>query len=126
MDVAGWDLNRPGLGTLEWSGHRRVAYRLEPGRCILLAYRIGSELIELSIELEANRNRWWMRCSTCNSRVRCLYLPPNERHFGCRACQSLTYRSCQTHDQRKSGRFTEFGSLIQSHVEGRQDDSCRS
>jgi hypothetical protein len=33
--------------------------------------------------------------ATCNRRVGCLYIPPNNSHFGCRHCYDLTYRSCQ-------------------------------
>ncbi len=32
----------------------------------------------------------------CGNRVRILYLPPEERRFGCRECHDLTYESTQT------------------------------
>jgi hypothetical protein len=45
--------------------------------------------------------RWWFTCplivdgNICNRRVGKLYLPPGAKHFGCRKCHDLTYRSCQ-------------------------------
>ena len=45
--------------------------------------------------------RWWFTCplaiagTACNRRAAKLHLPPGGRHFGCRACHDLTYRSCQ-------------------------------
>ena len=38
----------------------------------------------------------WLR-----KRVGRLYLTPGQRIFRCRRCYHLTYRSAQTHDQRK-------------------------
>jgi len=52
--------------------------------------------------------RYWFQCPVehgpkpCGRRVKRLYLPPNEEIFGCRRCHDLTYRSCQTHDNRKA------------------------
>jgi hypothetical protein len=45
--------------------------------------------------------RWWFLCpgppggGPCGWRVGKLYLPPDERHFGCRHCHALTYESCR-------------------------------
>ena len=45
--------------------------------------------------------RWWFRCpgppggAPCGRRAGKLYLPPDERHFGCRRCHALTYTSCR-------------------------------
>jgi hypothetical protein len=45
--------------------------------------------------------RWWFACpfvvggAACGRRVGRLYLPPGERHFGCRRCHALTYTSCR-------------------------------
>lgn len=50
--------------------------------------------------------RWWFICPRvvngrpCGRRVGKLYLPPEARHFGCRHCHKLTYRSAQEHDKR--------------------------
>jgi hypothetical protein len=50
--------------------------------------------------------RWWFVCPlvkdgiACKRLVRMLYLPLGARYFGCRACNNLTYRSCQEHDSR--------------------------
>ena len=45
--------------------------------------------------------RWWFTCPAvldgmrCGRRVGTLYLPPDAKHFGCRICHNLTYRSRQ-------------------------------
>jgi hypothetical protein len=45
--------------------------------------------------------RWWFICPlvvggrSCGRRVGKLYLPPDERYFGCRHCYKLTYTTCQ-------------------------------
>lgn len=46
--------------------------------------------------------RWWFRCPSAGVEEGCegtrcskLYLPPHGRHFLCRECHDLTYRSCQ-------------------------------
>jgi hypothetical protein len=50
--------------------------------------------------------RWWFIClliidgTTCNRRVKKLFLPPGAKYFGCRTCYSLIYESAQTHDAR--------------------------
>ena len=75
---------------------------------LILTYSIcwTSKKIELPIRLEARHPHfggtcWWGRCSLacgnkpCNRSVRKLYLPLYARHFGCRQCYGLTYRSVQ-------------------------------
>ncbi|HVS38779.1 MAG TPA: hypothetical protein VMS17_24700 [Gemmataceae bacterium] len=50
--------------------------------------------------------RWWFICplaanaQPCNRRVGKLYLPSQQRYFGCRRCYDLTYASVQQHDKR--------------------------
>jgi len=50
--------------------------------------------------------RWWFLCplhnagTTCNRRVKKLFLPPRGQYFGCRNCFDLTYESAQSHDPR--------------------------
>ena len=64
------------------------------------------EIIVLPIRLQTTRPhlggvRWWFTCPlivdgiACERRVAKLHLPPGSRHFGCRTCHDLTYRSCQ-------------------------------
>jgi len=66
----------------------------------------ATEDIVIPIRLQTTRPhlggvRWWFTCPlivdgvACERRVAKLYLPPNDRHFGCRICHDLTYRSCQ-------------------------------
>jgi hypothetical protein len=66
----------------------------------------AGELVDLQVALERTPRPsggacWWARCpfdvdgQPCNRRVGKLYLPPRARHFGCRACHDLTYRSSQ-------------------------------
>ena len=60
--------------------------------------------------------RHWFHCGValstdpCNARVRVLYLPPEEKIFGCRACYDLTYSSCRA-SHRYDGMFSEFARL---------------
>src|SRR5262245_13560312 len=65
-----------------------------------------AESASYSVCLETTRPRfgglrWWFLCPLivggrwCARRVGKLYLPPQARHFGCRHCHDLTYRSCQ-------------------------------
>jgi len=62
------------------------------------------ELFDYNVELEASPCnfggiRYWFVCpvlhdgAPCGERVAKLYLPPNRKHFGCRHCYNLTYRS---------------------------------
>jgi hypothetical protein len=93
-------------GTASWA---------EPGASIGLAVSRGQDgtlVLRLvfssdgrekrqEIPLERQRGRWFGRCPleveghTCARRVRCLYLPPGGREFGCRHCHELTYVACQ-------------------------------
>ena len=69
-----------------------------------------SENVFVSIPLQITPTqfrgwRWWFTCPlivdgvACNRRVGKVHLPPGARHFGCRKCHDLTYRSCQTAHQ---------------------------
>jgi hypothetical protein len=61
--------------------------------------------------------RYWFRRPVehdgkpCGRRVKKLYLPPDKEIFGCRYCHDLTYRSCQTHDNRKAALAREPDAL---------------
>ena len=52
--------------------------------------------------------RHWFLCTyksggtRCNRRVGVLYWHPEAHSWGCRRCLNLTYRSCQSHDNRIS------------------------
>ena len=66
-----------------------------------------SEKISIPVPLQTTHpyfggQRWWFTCplaiagTPCNRRVAKLHLPPGGRHFGCRDCHNLTYRSSLT------------------------------
>jgi len=62
-------------------------------------------LIGTSRAYHRGSRRWFLCPLTvngkwCGRRVRKLYLPPDEKYFGCRHCHQLTYRSVQEHDKR--------------------------
>jgi len=44
--------------------------------------------------------RYWFLCPDCKRRVGKLYKPMDSYWFACRYCYNLTYKSCQTHNQR--------------------------
>ena len=58
--------------------------------------------------------RWFFRCPMpdCGRRVGKLYLPPCEKHFGCRHCHDLTYQSCQ-----ESHRYDRLCGIIGSRLQ---------
>lgn len=67
--------------------------------------------------------RWWFLCPlvhqgmTCGRRVSILYLGRG-KHFGCRHCYNLTYRSCQEHDKRMDP-LIKNPSLLMSYLESK-------
>jgi len=62
--------------------------------------------------------RYWFKCPAvrhgvcCGRRVGRLYLPPDQRVFGCRLCHNLTYKSAQQHDKRKTALIRDSLALI--------------
>src|SRR5919112_1758092 len=54
---------------------------------------------------------------SCGNRVRMLYLPPEERHFGCRECHELTYESSQ-----QSHKYDSLYALFAGEREGETYD----
>jgi hypothetical protein len=93
-----WPLGHTSEVTFEvaWSnGNPTVTLRYQWSNC---------ERISICIPLEStptnfNGRRWWFRCPlnadgiNCNRRSKKLYLAPGSRHFACRLCHNLTYRS---------------------------------
>ncbi len=69
--------------------------------------------------------RWWFVCpltrdgKACGRRIGVLYLT-NSKHFGCRLCNNLTYRSCREHDKRMSPLIKDPG-LIMSYLESKNN-----
>jgi hypothetical protein len=92
-----------------WNQATRTAYHSSCGARELQqpAFRWRDKEDEnIPVRLEATPaqfggRRWWFICPLimrrvpCNRRAGKLYLPPRARHFGCRKCHDLTYRSCQ-------------------------------
>ena len=61
--------------------------------------QVKERLTLLSTRPNYGGARWYFSCpfttegERCGERVKKLYLPPEERHFGCRECHDLTYES---------------------------------
>ena len=118
-------LYRGATGTFTWTGpggKSSVGYLVtgtDDAPAVALHYRWrGTEDITVPVRLETTPTqfggrRWWFTCPlivrgiACTRRAGKLYLPPGARHFGCRKCHDLTYRSCQVAHQaeRVFGRF---------------------
>lgn len=85
--------------TVEETG---TVFRLAHGAERTVLGDAQEERVELlTTEPNFGGTRWWFSCPLskagrpCNRRVAKLYLPPGGRHFGCRGCHELTYRSCR-------------------------------
>jgi hypothetical protein len=108
--------NTSGTVTWTWSGGNEssvgyfVAWNDGVPMITLQYHWRGSEEIRIPIRLQATSvhfggQRWWFTCPlivnevACNHRAGKLYLPPGARHFGCRQCHGLTYRSSQAAHQ---------------------------
>ena len=58
--------------------------------------------------------RFWFTCPliidgiACMRRVSKLFLPPDQRYYGCRYCYDLTYRKAQQHDKTEEKRRRKF------------------
>jgi hypothetical protein len=109
-----------GYGSWTWthgdgstSSIRYTVDTLDPSRRVVyLSYSVGragsteQEALNYPVGLTTTVPRfgglrWWFICPLvvndrpCLRRVGKLYLPGNERYFGCRHCHDLTYTSCQ-------------------------------
>gem|GEM_PF-1424350 len=100
-------------GTIRWSrgsSSSSVVYRVgfaASGPFVYLGYELNSgEEVTVPVRLcytsaRSNGYRLWFECpisrngAPCGRRAAKLYLPTGARHFGCRACHDLTYRSSQ-------------------------------
>jgi hypothetical protein len=70
------------------------------GQCLRLNVIVEPQVIPVgTVRPHLGGKRFWFVCG-CGRRIGRLYLPPGQRAFRCRHCNSLTYRSAQTHDQR--------------------------
>jgi len=54
----------------------------------------GNEVLLIS-EDQLFGFRWWIKCPSCNRRVKKLYRPPANTIIACRHCHNLTYHSSQ-------------------------------
>jgi hypothetical protein len=114
------------IWTSDWESHGRVEafldFWVERDATNGLAIRLDSEIAQRrsTIKLLGERvirittvqpylggRRFWFRCPVVRDGTPCgklagqLYLPPGGQVFACRDCHGLTYKSVQTHDQRK-------------------------
>ena len=83
-----------------------VTYRFQrlgpTGGLLILSYTVQAteDPVQTRISLTATRPnfgglRWWFLCPWCYRRCGKVYMPPKGRHFACRRCHGLTYRTCQ-------------------------------
>jgi hypothetical protein len=112
------DADGPVTGRLAWGDpgggpEAALEFSVEPlgdGQALLrLGYVLGSaengqdveETIVLIATPQFRGRRWSFRCplerdgQACSRTARILYLPPNQRYFGCRQCFDLSYLSRQ-------------------------------
>lgn len=118
-----------------------IGYMLtNEGRALRFMYSVGEkgseqkETLDYSVEIVTTPChfggvRRWFICPLvkdgipCRRRVGKLYLPPRGKHFGCRICYNLTYRSCQEHDGRVSALVKNPGLLLAKLKTGNAKDS---
>lgn len=68
-----------------------------PGPCIWLSYPIIDDTTKekrqarAGVDLTYQKRRPYFKCPLCQRRVACIYLPPNQRAWGCRFCYTLRY-----------------------------------
>ncbi|MEW6380820.1 MAG: hypothetical protein AB1611_14600 [bacterium] len=115
-------LYQGGLGAFEWTSEKRgkiasifFAVNADEGlpgdSFIILAYSVTDKLTgqkeEITERIDIGSTpchfggvRYWFVCPSCRRRAGKLYLAPGTRHFRCRNCANLTYRSCQENDKR--------------------------
>jgi len=103
----------PPAGILRWKDSS-ISYACDRDFSLLrLAYTATNcrtkhqESLDYSIRVTTTQPRfgglrWWFLCPLitngvpCGRRVGKLYLPAQDRYFGCRHCHRLTYTSCQS------------------------------
>lgn len=91
---------------------------------VLLSYCVNGMPFSDRFQLSTTQphyggTRWWLHCPYpgCQRRVGKLYLPTGGRHFRCRQCHQLTYRSCQESDKRVSLLRRNPWALLEKPVE---------
>lgn len=80
-------------------------HRIKPGSEMTIKYEWRGEQVAQEIFLEWTPCKYgglrpWFICMTCGRRVAKIY--SGGKHFACRHCLDLTYRSCQESDSRFS------------------------
>lgn len=101
--------------TREWDGEIQFQYTQTD------AYTQEKTELDYPVRLSATpchygNKRWWFICplvrsgAACGRRVLNLYL--GDKHFGCRHCFNLTYRSVQEHDKRIDSFLRNPGLLL--------------
>ncbi len=85
--------------------------------------QVKERLTLLSTRPKFGGARWYLSCpfttegECCGNRVLKLYLPPEERRFGCRECHELTYESSQ-----QSHKYDGLYALLAGEREGETYD----
>jgi hypothetical protein len=117
MNHAGILRESSGFGHISWThslwgSSFRVFYRIqtESAPSLYLEFvlnRLGDfeEHVQQEIDLAISPcfyggHRFWFICPACVGRRGVLCLPPYQKHFACRFCHDLSYRSIQAHDDR--------------------------
>lgn len=73
---------------------------------MLLIYQANEVSVRQRLDLTyttlpLHRQRVWLICPRCESRIRAVHCPPGQSRFYCRACHDLAYASSQkAHDDR--------------------------
>ena len=117
------------FGAIEPEVSVEYEFAKQEGLCLVLKYRpiVCRDEIRLLVRLDITLphfggHRWWGRCplsrdgGSCNRLVSKLYLPLYERHFGCRHCYGLTYRSAQARSTRTERREKELHQELIDHL----------
>ncbi len=124
--------NSSGTFTWTWASNNRssIGYSVtwNDGLTITLHYRWRDrEDVQTNIQLQSTPThfggeRLWFSCPSivngvaCGRRVSKLHLPPEAKHFGCRECHDLTYRSCQEahQEERLFGRIERMEQYMET------------
>lgn len=110
----------------EPSGNMAVVY-LPDKLAIVLVYSIvysderPNDDIEQYIELETTPLnfggvRYWMKCPSCDKRVRTVHKPTTRKRFKCRTCWNLSYFSSQE-SRHDTGRAYQVWALFDKQYE---------
>ena len=125
----GFDINLK-LEKIERANYIRLMYKIWNDEVQGVSIRVNNYDYRVRLtKTKCNISGWryWFRCpliieeKKCNRRISVLYLPPDERHFGCKHCHDLIYQS-----QCLSGKDKRFGVIIPFDVIKEKEESFRT